>query len=165
MSQQTILRDKEISYSGLFSLKDLYAIMDKFFRERGYEKNELNNEEHVKPDGKEIILHLMPVRWWSDYIRLRVEVEATLYDIQDVEVEKDGAKRMMQKGNVKMTVNAYIESDYEQKWEAKPTNFFLRTLFDKFVYRKYSHEYEKKVLEDAKDFCSEVKGFLNLNRY
>ena len=41
----------------------------------------------------------------------------------------------------------------------------LRTLFDKIIYKTYSGEFEKTVLDDTKQIKEKIGGFLNLQRY
>ena len=64
-----------------------------------------------------------------------------------------------------MIFDAYLESDYEHKWESKPTFFFLRTLFDKYVFKGYFAKAEKWIINDLYDLHSRIQRFLNVYRY
>ena len=64
-----------------------------------------------------------------------------------------------------MVMDGYLDTDYEDRWESKPFYFFIRTLFDKFVYRTYSTQYEELLVENCLQLHSTMKAFLNLYQY
>ena len=82
-----------------------------------------------------------------------------------VKVEHDGKRYKMQNGRVTITFDGYLDTDYEDRWEQKPFYFFLRTIFDKWIYRTYSTEYEELLIENVTQLQQAIKSFLNLYRY
>ena len=52
-------------------------------------------------------------------------------------VYKEGVKIKINQGKVMMIFDGYLVSDYEGKWKGKPLIYFLRTIFDKYVFRRY----------------------------
>jgi hypothetical protein len=162
---RTVVVDREIEYEGLFNLKDLYKLIDRWFKEHAYEKQELKNEEDVAEDEKQVILRIKPYKKVSDYAMIEIKIEAAFSNLKSVEIEKDNIKIKMNKGHIKMVFNAYLVTDYEGKWENKPSYYFLRTIFDKFVFKGYTHKYEKEAVADCTEVQDEIKSFLNLNRF
>ncbi|MDP2750223.1 MAG: hypothetical protein Q8O89_05300, partial [Nanoarchaeota archaeon] len=92
MERELVVDRIRLTYEGLFDAKDLFAIMDKFFREKGYDKRELRNIEQVKPEGKYVELEVIPWKKTTDYFRNELWVRTILSELKEVEVEKDGVK-------------------------------------------------------------------------
>ena len=86
-------------------------------------------------------------------------------NIKDVEVEKEGVKLKLQQGRAMMIFDGYLDSDYENRWDAKPVFFFIRTIFDKYIFKHYFSKFEKWLVNDINDLHSRVQRFLNIYRY
>jgi len=60
--------------------------------------------------------------------------------------------------------DGYLESDYENKWESN-FFFFLRVIFDKYIYKSHYTNYQKWLVNDVYDIHGRIQRFLNLYRY
>ncbi len=166
MTERRLIVDHEkLNYEGLFSATELYQLIDNFFREKGFDKREVKNEEHIRPEGKYVLLELMPWKKITDYINHIIRVEMKMFNVTDVEVEKDGHTIHLNKGKILIIFDAFLETDYENRFEQKPLLFFLRTVFDKFVYRQYTEEATGQLKSTALELKDIIKGFLNLYKY
>ena len=100
MSEKAILVERQrMDYEGLFDVKKLFLEIDQWFREHGYDRLEYKNFEQVTETGKEIMIDLRPWKKFSDYAKSVIKVEINIKHIRDVEIEQDGMKRTLQKGN------------------------------------------------------------------
>lgn len=166
MSEQKIVVDHmKLNYKGLFDVRELYKVLDNFFKEKGYDKRELRNIEHVKPEGKYIELELLPFKKVSDYAKFVIRVEAIMNNIKEVDIEKDSHQMKLNQGEVTVIFDGIMETDYEHRWDTRPEYVFIRTIFDKFVYRIYTRQWESQLVRDVEHLHSIVKSFLNLYRY
>ena len=166
MSERRLVVDHmRIKYEGLFDLFELYKLMDSWFREKAFDKRELRNQEHVRPDGKYVELVLMPWKKISDYARHVIRVELRVFKLKEVVIERDGRKTKMNQARIDIIIDGYLDMDYEDRWEQKPFYFFMRTLFDKFIYRTYSTQFEELLVENVTQLHTMIKSFLNLYRY
>lgn len=166
MAERRLVVDHlKLNYSGLFNVHELYMLIDSYLREKGFDKRESKNQEHVGPEGKYVNLVLQPWKKITDYARHVIKIEIKMNHLKEVVVEHDGRKHKMQNGEVTITFDGYLDTDYEDRWEQKPFYFFLRTLFDKWVYRTYSTEYEELLVENVSQLHQSIKSFLNLYRY
>ena len=154
-----------LQYKGLFDLSGLYSMIDDYFKKQGYEKTELENSEYVTEKGKQITLIIEPYKKISDYAKLMIRVKIIFSDVIEVQVEKDGKNFDVNKGSVSLNFDGYVETDYEGRLEQKPINFFMRTLFDKFVYKIYTKKFENELGEDVRHLHDNIKSFLNLQKY
>ena len=154
-----------ISFSGLFSAKDLYSIIDTWLMDNRYDKREIRNSELVRQEGKYIEIELLPWRKITDYAKYEIKVRVMIKNMTHVEVEKDGKKVKMDKGDVTVILDGYLTTDYENVWEAKPVYYFLRTLFDKYIYKLYTNRFEAGLKSDVFHLNRQIKGLLNVGRY
>ncbi len=154
-----------VSYEGLFEIKELYKLLEDWFKENKYEKKETLNQEIVKEDKKQLFLVLEPFKSVSDYHEYRLQVRIAAGDLREVEVEKDGVKMRMQKGNVSVVINAFLVSDKEMRWAHRPLFFFMRVLIDKFIYKMYVDRFEAGLRNEITNLHTTIKSFLNLYRY
>jgi hypothetical protein len=166
MAERRLVVDHmKLSYEGLFNIHELFTLIDHWFREKGFDKREVRNQEHIRPDGKYIEVELQPWKKITDYARHVIKVNMVMLRVKEVIVEQGGRRYKMQNGKINMTFDGYLDTDYEDRWEQKPFYFFLRTLFDKFVYRTYSAEFEDLLVENVTQLIQAIKSFLNLYRY
>ena len=166
MTEKKIVIDKlRLSYEGLFSVVELYKIIDTFLREKGYDKRERVHQERVLPEGKYIELEIEPWKKYTDYVKSEIRTRIIMKDVKEVEIERDKMKVRLNQGKVQFVFDGYLTTDYEGRWEQKPIFFFLRTIFDKYVYKIYTGKYEGQVIEDVNQLHARIKAFLNLYRY
>ena len=163
MSEREVVIDKmRLTYEGLFDVVELYKLIDRFLKEKGYDKRERHNSERVTAEGKFIELELEPWKKITDYAMNVIKLRIVMNDVKDVIVKKDNVKVKLNKGKVKMVFDAYIETDYENRWEGKPLFFFMRTILDKFIFKPYTEGIRKNVMDDANHLYNKIKAFLNL---
>ena len=166
MSEKKLVVDQmKITYEGIFDLNGLYRTIDSWFYEKGYDKYEKKNYEQVLPTGKDIEIELLPWKKTTDYFQHILRIRMKFVNVKDVEVEKKGVKLKLQQGKIMMIFDAYLESDYEQKWSKTPMLFFLRTLYDKYIFKKYFEKQEKWLTNDLFQMHGKIQQFLNLHRY
>ncbi len=163
--REKIIDELRLQYEGLFDVNELYLTFDRWFREKQYDKREVKNVEFVKPEGKFVEVWLMPWKKITDYAKIEIKITLVMENLKEVEVEKDGHKIKMNQGTIKMVFDGYLTTDYENKWEGKPTYVFMRTLFDKFVYKGYTASFKAQVSEDLNHLHTTIKSFLNLYRF
>jgi len=163
--RDVVIERYRLTYEGLFNLLDLYTMIDEFFEDKGYDKRERKNIERVTPEGKYIEIQLEPWKKLTDYAKSVIAVRMIFSDIKEVEVEKDGVKVKMNQGKVQFVFDAFLETDYEHRWEMKPMFFFIRTIFDKYIYRSYTISFKNEVANDLNSLIVMCRSFLNLNRH
>ena len=74
MAEKHKLIDKKFGYEGYFNYRDLYRIMDVWFREKFYDKDEKFNEEYQTPSGKHIHIEFVPWKKVTDYFNMNIKV-------------------------------------------------------------------------------------------
>ena len=163
--RECLIHKMRLNYEGLFSVKDLYKLIDDWFHEKNYDKKEIKNIERVTPDGKFIEIELMPWKKVSDYAKNEIQVRMLLSDVKEVEIEKDGVKTKLNQGKVQVIFDAYLTTDYEGRWETKLIYYFLKTIWDKYIMHPWMSGHEVVCKNDTNDLRDRIKSFLNLYRF
>jgi hypothetical protein len=162
---KTLIDGKSLSYEGMFNIRELYRIIDTWFKERGYDKQEVKNWEDVTESEKQIVLEIIPYKKVSDYARIDIRIFMIFSKLSEIEVERGGMKSKMNKGRAEFYFDAYVVTDYENKWQTKPVVFFIKNVIEKFVYRAYTSNYDSEAIRDCTDIENEIRSFLNMHRF
>lgn len=166
MPERRIVVDElKLEYEGLFDVKEFFNLIENFFFDRKYDKREIKNVESVTPNGKNIEVVLMPWKTISDYAKYEIKLRIWIKNMKNVDVVKDDTKLKLQQGKIIIILDGYLTTDVEGRWESKPWFFFLRTIFDKYIYRPHTSKWEEGVIQHVKELHTELKSFLNLQRF
>ena len=160
-----VLKNQEVVYEGLFVVGELYQVINKFFKDKGYDWREVRHHEYLGDVSKFIDIELRPWKKVSDYASNEIRIHVLVSDMKDVIIEQDNKKINMQKGKVDISIDAVLITDYEGKWESNPTYYFIRTLFDKFIYKRYTERFDEDLKKDTLELISTIKSYLNLYKY
>lgn len=161
---KTLIDGRSLSYEGVFNIKELYRIIDTWFKDRGYEKQEIKNWEDVSENEKQIVIEIIPYKKISDYARIDIRIFMIFSKLSEIDVEKDSVKYKMNKGRAEFYFDSYVVTDYENKWETKPIVFFVKNVIDKFVYRMYTSSYDGEAIRDCTEIENEIRAFMNMHR-
>ena len=165
MSELRIIVDHlKLDYSGLMDVNGLFKLISSFFREREYQKKEDKNHEHNRPDGKYIDYEISPWNKVSDYHRYVIKVRMMFQHLNKVEIIKDKKKVQIDSGRLLIYFDGYIEHDYAHRWDDRPLFLFIRTMYDKFIYRLYTERFEQTLVHEVQALYDDIEKFLNMSR-
>ncbi|MBT5021796.1 hypothetical protein HON01_03155 [Candidatus Woesearchaeota archaeon] len=166
MSEKKIVIDEsEISYEGLFDMPEIYALIDRFLRDKDYDKFESKSSELVEADGKDIHVVLVPAKWHTDYVKKHIKIDLRARKLKEVETEIDNIKVKLNKGKLSIYISGIIETDWEGRWQTRPIYYFIKKLFEKYIYRSEIDMFEKEIIEDVNMLKGQIEGFLNLQKF
>lgn len=163
--KKIVFRDKSLSFQGIFDLKGLFRTITKWCDDHGYDMFENKNFEEVFEQDKKILTELLPYKKISDYYKFEIRIFMVCESLKEVDVELNGMKYRLLKGQVNIIFDATLITDYESRWEGSPFQFFFRTLVDKFVYKSHTREYEGELKKEVQMLEDEVKAYLNMFRF
>jgi len=154
----------KIKNKGVFDFKETYNVLYEWLIDEGYDVNEKTYKEVVGAGGaKEIVIDWVAYRKVSDYFRFRIKIEWHILGMTDVEVEIDGVKQKMNKGQFELKAQGILEKDYESRWENKPFIKFLRTMYDRYLITARIENYEGKLIGEVDEFVAQTKAYLALS--
>lgn len=165
VERTTVVDGLMLNYQGLLNINEFYRIQDKWFREKGFDKYEKRNTEQVFKDKRQIEIELEPWKKINDYAKEVIKMNLLITNVKDVVVVKDNHKVKLQHAKLSVKFTSYLETDWESKWEANPVMFFIRTIFDQFVYKINTERFHVLVAADTQHLYTLLKSYLNLQRY
>ena len=162
MSEKDKICEGKINHEGIFDYKDLYRFMYTWLTDYEYFIEEKVYTEKAKPEGKEVEIHWIARRKISDYFRFILKIDWNIFGMTSVEIVKDNIKVKANKGRIEIKITAFLEKDYENKWETSSFLKFLRGVYDRFIIKGRIENYEDKVAEELDELVAQTKAFLAL---
>ncbi len=160
-----LLSEERVQYEAIYDLKELYKHIHDWLVWRKYDIEEQKYTEKIKPTGKDIEILWTATRDIDEYSRFEFKLKWQIFGQVDVEVERGGAKVKMNKGEVNVYVSANLVLDWQNKWEERPFFKFLKTFYEKYLYKGTIDSLKKELWKVGWNLYNEVKAFLNLYKY
>ena len=163
--RRPVVQNVVVKYSGLFNAKELWRLIENWFAENGYgDRPEIYHDEYVVKGHKDIEIRYQPYRKVSDYLKLEHRLIIKILGLEKKTIEKDGHKIKVDKGDLNIRFDSFLNTDYEGRWENRPEFFFIRTIVDKFVFKTYTGKYEKQLTDQVQQMKTLVEKYLNIYR-
>jgi len=165
MGETRIVGTKSLVYSGLLNVRELYAVINEYYDAKSYDKEEKQNREIVTEQGKDVYVELKRCKEVSDYYKISAGMKIMIRKLVDVEVEVDGRKKNLKKGEVTIKFKNSLESDWAGKWQGWPLYFFITLFAEKFFNRSNHNRFINEINDDVDGVYKRISGYLNLQNY
>ncbi len=165
-----------VKYKDIFDLKKFYEDLHLWLEERkwidfedGSDHYETFYLEKIDMGGfKEMWMRWRPMKIpiENSYYRYWLDLDFHCLGIKDVEVVKEGKKFSAHKGEVELTVTAFIELDYQGQWSKHPFLKFFNQIFPKRIFRRaLFEEHKREIYREAYEMQNWIKRWFKLKRY
>ena len=172
-----------VKFNDVFSLRNLYIMLHETLLEEGWlgvdgEKDHEDIETFYSENvyqrgihrgGKELWF------WWrtskfpegkySSYLINKLDIDAHVVYLQNVEVVHQGKKMTAQKGEIEVFFRAKIESDYNGAWEKHWFLKYMKPIYEKRIIHAEIEKQEKELWRDAYRIQAKIKQFLQLRTF
>ena len=148
---------QKIRHVGILELGVFYTWLQRWFAfELSWkDTNEKHYREVILPDGaKNIEMKWEIKKDVSSYFKYVVEVEFLLVAISDSEIQTEGKRRKVQKGDFEIGITAYVETDPEKV--GKKGSAFSK-IFEGLLLRKRIDQHKIQLFEKVTKLSDEVK--------
>ncbi len=136
MSESELIMDnKTLEYEGVFSVSELFSVVNETTDSLGYERQEKKSEQKVVPEGREFYIELRPYKFKTNYVSLMLKIKFRLTEVIDVEKTVKGITSEYQHGKVTFVLDAWSQTNYREHWNIKPWVYFMKTVINKYVYK------------------------------
>ena len=129
-----IVNNKQLKYKGIFKADELFRTINQALDEKEYEKREKKTEELVTEKGRQLRLELRPIKEKTTYVFLMIKIKVDLDNVTDIVLDRDGIMERFHNGDVTVTFDSWILTDYEHRWGMRPYVYFIKGLINKFLY-------------------------------
>ena len=123
-----------IRKKGIFDWLQLYADVHRWLSEEKYEVQELEHKyKALNTFGEDHEVKLYAWRKDNDFIKWEYIILFVLWDLLPVTVEKDGKKKKLYQGRIKVSIQPYFVFDYNNRFSGKNSTRFQRKLLDMWI--------------------------------
>lgn len=150
----------KIVQESVFNMHDLYRHIRSWLDNHKYITFEKEYRDWMKEAGRSASIKLVTWKKTDDYTKYNIDIKIKFKNLKEVET-KSG---IMNKGEVTIKFESFIEKDYENEWEHNFMTRFMRALYDHFFISDRLDTYKKELLDDTYDIFNEVKSFLGLHK-
>tara|TARA_Y100000310_G_C20691915_1_gene822849 strand:- start:3006 stop:3521 length:516 start_codon:yes stop_codon:yes gene_type:complete len=152
-----------------YNQKELYEYLRSWFEDRHYIVVEKDYSERISKDGKRVYAF----EWWIEKkIETLTKIVMELSYKSDAEEQNvtanDGSIKKVQKGEVAVTIRAFVYRDAEGDWALNkklPQKRLLRDFLDKVVKKPRLTKYEGQLKKDMRAVFSDIKIYLKTHKY
>ena len=173
----------KVKFNDVFSLRNLYIMLHELLLEENWKGDDQDPghadieklysenvyQRGIHHGGKELWF------WWraskflegkySSYLRNKLDIDAHIVYLQNVEAVHQGKKLNVQKCEIEMFFRPKIEADYESKWANHKFLKHIQALYEKRVLHVEIEKREKELWRDAYRISNKVKQYLQLRTF
>lgn len=161
----TLVENQKVKYTGVFDLGDIYLHLHDWLFARKFDVAEKKYKEKIKGNSRAFEIKWEATKEVDEYSKYEITT-LFLIDVEDVEAEdEDGKKKKMQKGSIEVFVSANLILDREDTWEVTPYIKFLKTFYEKYLYKNVIDNMKEELSAYGNDYLNEIKAYLNLYRF
>lgn len=160
MPEKDKVFEAKVKQAGIFDFKEVYRFAYEWLVDEGYDVTEKNYSEKISAIGKEVEIEWDAKKKISDYFRFNLGIKWHIIGMTSIEVDQEGKKVKMNKGNFELKAKGVLEKDYEGKWEGSPTYKFFREIYNKYIVPGRIEQYGDKLFGEADEFIAQIKSFL-----
>jgi hypothetical protein len=146
-------RDIEVKFNGKFRVNDLYKEISRWAKKNQYNIEEKAYEAKREGDSQSIKIILEIEKKVSDYAKIGVFTTLIGTNLKTIKSKN----KVLQDGNMLISISTFIKRDYEDVWSRKNLTRFFREFYDKFITRGHFEVDEKTIKNDAKSLKNTIK--------
>ncbi|MBS3108837.1 hypothetical protein J4409_03110 [Candidatus Woesearchaeota archaeon] len=157
-----VAKDIKISVDDIVNFKQLYKLLRNWFNKFKYDFYEKEHIEDMKPeDIKNLSIKMESDKKIDDYTKFHIELR----------LKGEGLKPVMRndelctKGKIKISFEAYLENDYEGRWDRPFFLKFYRTLHDKYIRSDKYARNMSELKDELYDLMNKTKSFLKVEEF
>lgn len=126
-----------IRYKGLFDYDGLYNIMVQWLKARGFWFHERTYKHKVpSPLGAEQEIEWTAEKKVTDYYKFVYSIKWHLWDMTEVEVVKEGVKKVLTNARLEIKLKGVLEIDWKKRLGGSTFWTFVRDWYHKYIIRK-----------------------------
>jgi len=159
VERDRVFRGK-IKNKGIFNFKDFYEFLWDFLADENYDTFEEKYTEKVEGESKNMEIIWNSTKEVSDYFRFEYRIRWAILGMKKVKVKKEGQEVIMDSGTVDIRFESFIQKDYENRWENNAFFKFIRGLYDRYIMKSKSDDFELKLFHETNEVIAQAKAFL-----
>ena len=128
---------QRLKYRGVYDFEGLCRTMRQWIVDHGYEFHETSVKHKVpSPAGSELELKWESWKKVTGYIKFWIKIYFHLWDVNEVEVVKDGRKQKLTQARMQIEMWGQVDLDYHNRFTGSRFAKFLQDFYHKYIIRK-----------------------------
>lgn len=153
----------KVRHVGMFDFKETYRILFELLIEKGYDVHEREYKEIMQAAGaKEVDINWDAKKSATGYFQFFITVRFHPVAMTSQEVEIDGVKQKMNKGDLTIEFSCSLVKDYKNAFVKKPFGKLLQKTYDMYIVRERTEQQEIRMIGEYEELLETVKSFLAL---
>ncbi len=162
----TTVAGEQLNFEGLFTMEDVFRIIDKYFRMKGFDKKLIFDEEFQTPKGKYFHIKAEYYKKVDSYIRMQTRMWLYINDYNPVEKEVEGNKIKTAHGKFNIILDAFLQTEYFGLFpDKKPFYFLFKVFYEKYMASNRIGYWDKVSKHVVNELKTELAAYLNLNKF
>ncbi len=162
VEKNLIINNRELKYKGIFRIDELYQAINRALEAKGYAKNEKKSEELVTESGRKIFVELRPSKIKTAYMTLLIKIRINVDNLTETVEQKEGISKKFHQGDVVVSFDSWLMSDYENRWNMKPWAYFLKAFIGHYFFKFPLEEgFPGELAGDTAFIYGQIKKLLN----
>ena len=150
-----------IQYNGPIDVVDFFRAVEDWIMKKHMHKEIKKKSEQVTPSSRRVEWFIEIWEDLADYAKEVVRLQALFKDVKDADINKDGKVQHTQVADMLIIIDGILETDLEAQWFQKPTFFFMRAIYDKYINKFYTHRFEGRLTADTYQFYNYLMDSLH----
>lgn len=145
-----IITEKVISIDGYFDLKQTYSdLMTLIEDSLGYDTNVKDYNEANQDGKKEITSIVEGERLYNEVYKIVLKFKFQAKG-KDSTIELNGKKIKLIKGNGRLSLNCFLDPDWDNQRQSGPLAKFLQQLYNRYIGNDEQKKIEESAVNDTK---------------
>ncbi|MBR9699857.1 hypothetical protein GOV09_05345 [Candidatus Woesearchaeota archaeon] len=154
----------QLTYTGMFDIEEFFMEVDRWMEGHHMEREIKKKLEHVEQHGKKME-YIFELWEQHDYSRVVVRMKALFRDVVEFDLKRNDVTRHMQKGHCLIVIDGFVEEDLEHRWVQKPGFVFIRTLYDKLIWKYWSSAHDSHCIKLSNGLYNELLNYFKKYKY
>ena len=153
-----VIAERKVTYNGIYDMKETYSYIKNFLSDsKNYDFAEKDYEEKNDGANRKVDVKCEAELQYNDYYKIILKFNL-LMDGKQVSIDTpEGMTLKRVKGSAKLTINCYIQPDWQNKRQKGPLATFLDQLHAHYL--KGQQEQEKCIIHAATDVSELIARF------
>ncbi len=172
----------KVKYKDIFDIKWFYESLQGWLLDNGWgDEDDTDLDRGLISDrweayyGEKVSSSGAKEMWWqwrmfklpphSQYLKYYMDFNFHIIGLTNTEIIREGRKIPCNKGEIEMSINAWISKEYAAKFEESSLLKPIKALFDKRVYHKILQQRRKELYQEVYALQNFVKQWFKMKRY
>ncbi len=147
-------RGIEVKFSGKLKFNDLYKEITIWGKHHQYKIDEIKYDISRGEEGQNTKIVLELYKKVSDYAKISIFVTLIGTELKNVKIKN----KIIQEGEVLVSLKNLIKRDYEDVWTRKNLYRFIREFYDKFIGSSRYEIDEKLLKKETRELRNAIKN-------